>query len=827
MKKILLSLAVALCSAAAMASSYTKPTVPTGGGFTYVTSTTTTDDDGTSVTTITGDSTVYYILNVEKQQFLSAGATWGTRAVIDSTGSKALGYIITKYEDGQYTLWSADAGNYGYLYHGGDPISVWTDSWYDINSDYNLFSITASDDAYIIGQELNSVYGTSGSLYSSSSEYIDASVYSAYLLGWDPSGVDYNSSGADMGTNQSVYMISSSNTATKWQFVAESDYLSYGAKMALYNALVESESYDGLIDADVLSTAKTQFESGTDVEAMNAAAEALESANFAAKVYEVLAGASEDSPKDATSLLTNPDFSTGDITGWTCSFVSGTTAANVGYQGATYTNESVDTYTNHNGDVVYPNLTNFIEAWTWTTYGTAPYSIGDAELCQTLEGLPAGTYVLACDASACQQYGSNAGTTVTGVQLFATGGDIDVYTSIATGEGQPEHYTLKFDSDGGDITMGLRTRSTTANWIAADNSELTYYGDTGDSPYLVSLQVSAEQYEVVYTDLDNLRANSDIIKAYEEALEAANAASSELSDDELVSLRADLIAAAEALEESVSDYETAATNLTTIDDYCSSAKANGWVSLQEDLDALYSEYKEAYNDNELTSEEISNMIAEAQALISAYISENCNEGDDISILISNNKFDTKDLSAWTITGGTPTIGGVDTYYTNTVEDVISVEDIGSYNAEVYWTAFDMSQTLYQLPAGLYTFGCQALVRDDGGDGITSYLYAVVGGEEQKQQVMSIYDETNETALYIASGYAIGTWPSDVAYGDGYIPNSMNGANTWFYYGHYKQSFSFLVTEQSDVTIGLRQEDGNEWMLWDNFSLTYMGNSVSV
>jgi hypothetical protein len=47
---------------------------------------------------------------------------------------------------------------------------------------------------------------------------------------------------------------------------------------------------------------------------------------------------------------------------------------------------------------------------------------------------------------------------------------------VATGNGTPEYYSLKVEVTDGTLTYGLKTVSTTANWIAMDNFSLLYAG---------------------------------------------------------------------------------------------------------------------------------------------------------------------------------------------------------------------------------------------------------------------------------------------------------------------------------------------------------------
>ena len=176
-------------------------------------------------------------------------------------------------------------------------------------------------------------------------------------------------------------------------------------------------------------------------------------------------------------FLENTDFSAGNIDGWETNYVSGQQAQNIGYQ-------NNNTYTNADGTV---SLIQFIEAWLRAADGT----IGDGYLSQTVSGLPEGKYLLEADANAVNQ--GNPTATATGAYLYINAAGIDYKTSMSTGQDAnknwiPQHFTTEFLSPGGvDVTFGLKTESTSVNWIAADNFVVKYYGKIDLSDFQTQL----------------------------------------------------------------------------------------------------------------------------------------------------------------------------------------------------------------------------------------------------------------------------------------------------------------------------------------------------
>ena len=169
-----------------------------------------------------------------------------------------------------------------------------------------------------------------------------------------------------------------------------------------------------------------------------------------------LEDATDDEPIDLTEIIANADFSQGNTNGWTLNLPNSNA---LGYQGANYANGGV-------------SVAQFVEAWR---ENNTPLENGTIE--QTLRALPAGTYVLGADLIVSKQNGSAKDTK--GVFFFASEeGGGRVAFEVATENGAPQHYELTFKKENAAsaVTIGIETRSTTANWIAADNFTLMYYG---------------------------------------------------------------------------------------------------------------------------------------------------------------------------------------------------------------------------------------------------------------------------------------------------------------------------------------------------------------
>ena len=232
----------------------------------------------------------------------------------------------------------------------------------------------------------------------------------------------------------------------------------FNARYKLYNLYLKAVAEGANTD----EAAFVYNNSNATVEELNDAYTALNQTRYEHK----LAIASNNNPQDITEfVLVNADFSAGNIDGWETNYVQWVQADNIGYQGASYTNGNV-------------TISQFIEAWRWSP------ALGDGYLRQRVSGLPEGKYTLEADAIAADQPG---GTLPTGTYLYIEAAGVDYKTQMATASGQPQHFSTQFLSPGGvEVIFGLKTVSTTANWIAADNFVVKFYG-VDLSPYATLL----------------------------------------------------------------------------------------------------------------------------------------------------------------------------------------------------------------------------------------------------------------------------------------------------------------------------------------------------
>ncbi len=170
-------------------------------------------------------------------------------------------------------------------------------------------------------------------------------------------------------------------------------------------------------------------------------------------------------------VLVNPSFEE-NVDGWD-------NVGGMGHDpnGTVYTNDDV-------------TVASFCEKWT-----PGPNKLGNEYRISQTVYMPAGLYRLEADAIATQQ--SDGSVTVEGVKLYVKNGKT-YEVAVATANEKPQHYVIEFfndDTKGTEIGFGCDA-NTTANWIAVDNFQLTYIGN--------SAKDFAERIEYLIMEIDDM-----------------------------------------------------------------------------------------------------------------------------------------------------------------------------------------------------------------------------------------------------------------------------------------------------------------------------------
>lgn len=448
-------------------------------------------------------------------------------------------------------------------------------------------------------------------------------------------------------------------------------------------------------------------------------------------------------------FLDNADFSAGNILGWETNYVSGQQAQNIGYQGANYTNEDV-------------TISQFIEAWK-----PQPGTLGDGYLRQTVQNLPEGKYTLEADAISVQQKDENL--EVAGSYLYIYADGVDYKTALNTLNNKPQHFSREFLFTGeGDVVFGLKTESSTGNWLCADNFVVKFYG-IDLSAYVTQLADAVAEAEAV-TGIPDGAATvlAGVVTEYNKSYNTSKAYAAAISAIQTAT------ATALSFKTPFANYNTAKETAEAFEE--DAMFADAWTALQDAISS-YTISNEDLANTSITVETLNtakdnfvnanNAATAAVAAKTTYTNatELINGGTNVNLttLITNPSFE-DNLTGWTNVGSM------------VIQNNTSFGKTGSKYAE-YWQpngTKGLSQNIASLPAGIYTLTLDAKAR-----GVTS---------------AKLFANTNEVPMTIG-----------------------DQQNTY--------NLTFEIADKAAVNIGFEGVGtgaGSSWFAMDNFTLTYVG-----
>ena len=807
----------------------------------------------------------YYIYNVGTGQFLGCGMDWGTRAVTTTAA------ILTT-SDPTWNVGTNKNTILPFLLHQTDPVADFLEdetlagTWQIMNVNTNK----SANDQYLC-HEGNAAWvdGNSGRRDTDKNGFWTLNkVGDAYemlpLDGQEGNSIVYGVHLPNLASAQTFYtwtdLKNNADASALWKFVsaddaesirayiaevAASDYIAafdafkaatavYDAKVGLYNTLLDADKYG----ADATEAGAVYNNPEATVEEINAANNALKEAIKPLAVEYGCKHSSEEEPFDVTSyVMTNADFSAScdngkTPPGWEITI----TGQNIGQQNRTDTNSETGLA-----------ITNFLECWI-----PQPGTLGNGYAGQWITGLPAGRYRLEMDATACQQSNQIPVDQLTGVYIFYGTGSYNIYdpeNPVQTGEYMPQHYTFEFDFNADKLLVGLLVENTNCNWISADNFKLSAIGEMKEDPNKKGLEEAIAKAEekqdfIVGNNIEDtgiLNANQEVIDAFTATLNQAKAA--------LVSgIGDDMKAAVENLGKATADLEASEALYKKFQDVYNKAMltaqdlntAGQWQELQDLItDWAEVELTEAFNAGTLTEADLESVQGKVDEIVANFLNdpEMIKPGDDLTVLIKNHDFSQgsgRDLKGDAVPGW------------NIVDGQLTELSPTYHNIERYHGPVNIQQVIKNLPIGSYQIGVQGFVRVDGwtdnglpaGDESDMVLYAGVS----EKKFMKLTEEYSEYAI-LGNGRddegnqtSTGDWPYDTPRSDGlgYQPNSMEGAKAYFETINPMTDKPFYLNTVSiahaggDLTIGVRcNAVGNLWILWDNFTLKYLGSDAII
>ncbi len=820
--------------------------------------------------------TSYFILNEGCGQFVIGANSWATTVSLSTDGMPYMKFLMEDPNDGSENFLIKVDGQYttyGSGYEGGR--SVGNDYvWRDDNQTTAFIDCNGRGKKYWTLTET----GVGNSYYWQSAEGqgdISYDVSAHYAAGDAPGkAVIFNKS---INDNNITWLFIPADEVDVDAYKIEADAYAdamkiYNARKALYDLLVDANAYG----ADYAAASAVYNTPDATVDELNAAIDEFKPVVTAALLAYAKKNSTAEEPVDITKyMIVNPNFETKTADGWTVDKIG----ANCGFQ-----NNAV--YANEEEGVL---ISNFIEAWrpataqTWTgePWTIPPYYLLDGKICQTIDALPAGHYILECDGIARNQAPSTDESYVDpddykGIYLFYSDGSITVHSTetlkdVESGEFDddgnpirvPSHFVFEFDiQDVDSLTIGLMTEDTNMNWMAADNFTLSMAGSSQQLPSYVALQgevsTVAGILEKVEQDLiiaeqavaDNLES------VYKEVKPLADAASDPTKDAAYVAAYTKLIGARNALTASEADYKKAYDFIDklTADHDAYELKA-GYAGVVTAVSNLLDSMQQGYDERTLTSAAITSAIDGYSEMIKSAIQvvfndavkagEPLEEGLDITPLFEHMGY------AW----GTSQVAFSNGY---PAENPVWMNESKTgnfktnYSTAEVWDArpFNIYREFKGLPKGKYTIKVHALYRvkaNSGDQGLEGYNYANYwAGDYDDPDYAWLYANNNKvhltniaemaTSANIDGGVEVQDDPNTG--GVGYLVNNQSGAYKLFTDPAYADAAekgyigvsANVFEDGGSFTAGIRGTEnleGNHWVLWYNFELYYDGMQESL
>lgn len=762
-----------------------------------------------------GKDTVY-VYNVKAKMWLNQGNDWGTQANLLEKGGLKLAFVPNKtngvpngtvsiygYSTGQWT----DKWEWKRLYYNGKD-----DNGGTVYVDYGKGSINKCNWEVYLNSEKKTF-----ELQADTIEFKSETTCTRVgMNSKDLNEVTHPQSKFENGqTVRPLLDMSSENKAdygVEWMAVSQEGYDCYiyrrDEMMDIINKAIEAGINVGnavMVYNDKNSTLAQLKEAAQYVKDMTR--------------NKAMEGASSSNVIDITEYIPNADCNS--ATGWDIVCPDADNDGNVGSGGHGFT-------WRHGGgsyivDEDAHECTSFIERWVHKNSkydstnkeetDTNNGHLSNSSVSQTLKNLPKGGYMITAYVNACQQgkQEADASYRVDGVYLYAKAGGNEKTVKVATAAGKPEKVTLSVivegDTDLSEMTFGMKTDNTTANWVFLDDVTVQYFGS--DAMFM-AVQAAKDEANKAADKVGGYSCMTD----YQDAVcylqeQIDNLDATATTQDEVDHLLDQLRSAVADADENVALYE----KLTSLADELTLLTTNADGKYDNtDLQAAYDNcgtgetYDDLCGSYSLNNADLKAYIEKLQTLMVSTRKSAVKEGADCTEdLLTNPTFES--ATGWNNTGA-----AINTTY---------------QNAESYQGTFNLYQDITNIPNGVYEITVQAMHRVDNNDN-ASKLYpndvneitACLYGNDITAKFASPYS-------YGMSGQNVTSGNADYAFNGKYIPNSMEG----FSYA-CKDESAYLTKVYALVTdgtlrVGVKEEarpagHSGDWAIWDNFRITYKG-----
>ena len=682
-----------------------------------------------------------------------------------------------------------------------------------------------------------------------------------------------NTSGSTIATESNLVYLWDSDTLTTlgysysdvydtWAAVDTATYNSYIEVAAAHNACyLAALSLKAAIEAAIESNPTIDL--SEQIAVYNNTSSTLEELEDAeASISQAIIDlwkdvATADEPVDFTSALTNPDFSTGDDTGWSYDSDLATPTVDATYLNCEVWNDNFN---------VYQELTDLPEG-VYRVDIQAFYRAGDDETDNTYYIADPTKYNYSKLYAESAVLGTTQQKSVKRIQEEAQDapllGDVDdadtwpydsetedadgntVYTPNSMQGSQVwfeagYYWNSLFFAIAESDTMLVGFKKETLidyDWTIFDNFQLYYYGDADDA-YEVWADSTSAELSTMY-DLSDTYHGAPEAELYNSLIEELSTATTKES---ILAAQATTTDVTDSLDLSITNYATYVSLCETIEAWLEENSTSEFYDFDTDLMSSLTEYLQTYaedsedgeeaygwpngnmhkilnvddNDNPtyegiLSAAEIAAETEYLQALYTEAVADALKEGGDVTGLLTNADFATNDLTGWTY------------------DEDYGTPSVSYWECEMWNSNFDLYQELSGLPEGVYQLEVQAFYREGGYDdayelwaadeeNITTEIYL----NDYSTPVVSIFEDRQSTNIYSDASYAS---PD----GSTYIPDNMYAAYIAFTtYGLYDENSLYaIVGEDGELKVGIRNLDYTSycWAIFDNFRLTYWGKDA--
>ena len=233
-------------------------------------------------------------------------------------------------------------------------------------------------------------------------------------------------------------------------------------------------------------------------------------------------------------------------------------------------------------------------------------------------------------------------------------------------------------------------------------------------------------------------------------------------------------------------------------------------------------WAEVLNNGSWSSDDINAQTADIHRfLMDNFSPEMIPAGTDLTCLLINPSFD-NGTNGWNLD-----VSGSGNYGTVCVDDGV---DYG--NMESWRNTFNFSQNLYNMPAGKYEITIQGFARNENdqenpNSEIDTYLYA----GNSAVRFFNILDESQRRPVAENEPLWSGVNPDRIYWVDGeecYAPHGMASAKAYFNTinplteePYYTNHLTVELLEDGELALGV-YSDYNEWILFDNIHIRYLG-----